>query len=137
MAEKRFRVVASVISRDGRYLITQRRPQATLPLLWEFPGGRVEDGETDQEALSREVKERLGVEVDVGKEVRRVVHPYATYTVELHVYEGTLRSDRLQALRVNDFRWVLPSELDQFRFPGADQHTVDQLLGLAPQQAKE
>jgi 8-oxo-dGTP diphosphatase len=130
MSDKRFRVVAAVISRDGRYLITQRRAQATLPLLWEFPGGRVEEGESDAQALTREVKERLGVEVQVGREVRRVVHPYATYTVELHVYEGALQSDHLQPLRVNDFRWVLPSELDQFKFPGADQHTVDQLLGL-------
>ena len=133
MAEKRFRVVAAVVSRDGRYLITQRRPHATLPLLWEFPGGRVEEGETDDAALVREVRERLGVEVQVGKEVRRVVHPYGSYTVELHVYEGTLLSDRLQALRVNDFKWVLPSELDQYKFPGADQHTVDQLLGLSPE----
>ena len=74
MAEKRFRVVAAVISRDGRYLITQRRAHATLPLLWEFPGGRVEDAETDEAALVREVRERLGVDVHVGKEVRRVVH---------------------------------------------------------------
>ena len=131
MPEKRIRVVAAVISRDGRYLITQRRPQATLPLLWEFPGGKVEAGETDQEALVREVRERLGVDVRVGSEVRRVVHPYDSYTVELHVYECNLISDRLQPLRVNDFRWVLPAELDQFQFPGADQHTVDQLLGFA------
>jgi 8-oxo-dGTP diphosphatase len=130
MPEQRIRVVAAVISRDGRYLITQRRPQATLPLLWEFPGGKVEPGETDHQALVREVRERLGVDIEVKGEVRRVVHPYDTYTVELHVYECALLSDRLQPLRVNDFRWVLPSELDQFEFPGADQHTVDQLLGF-------
>ena len=134
---RKIRVVGAMIEKDGKYLITQRPATASLPLLWEFPGGRVEDAETDEEALRREVKERLGVDVVVGKEVRRVVHPYATYTVELHVYEGSLASERLQALRVNDFRWVLPSELDQFRFPGADQHTVDQLLGLAPPQPKE
>jgi 8-oxo-dGTP diphosphatase len=127
----RIRVVAAVISRDGRYLITQRRPKATLPLLWEFPGGKVEPGETDEKALAREVHERLGVDVQVGREVRRVVHPYDTYVVELHVYECVLLSDRLQPLRVHDFRWVLPSELDQYQFPGADQHTVDQLLGFA------
>jgi 8-oxo-dGTP diphosphatase len=55
------RVVAGVIGRDGSYLITQRRPGAVLPLLWEFPGGRVERSETDTEALQREVKHRLGV----------------------------------------------------------------------------
>jgi 8-oxo-dGTP diphosphatase len=131
MAAKRFRVVAAVISREGRYLITQRRPKAVLPLLWEFPGGKVEPGETDEQALVREIRERLGVEVRVGKEVRRVVHPYDHYTVELHVYDCTLLSDSIQPLRVNDFRWVLPSELDRYEFPGADQHTVAKLLGLA------
>ena len=60
------RVVAAVIEQDGRYLITQRRPTALLPLLWEFPGGKVEDSETDAEALKREVFHRLGVEVGEG-----------------------------------------------------------------------
>lgn len=131
MIVPKIRVVAAVISRDGRYLITQRRPHATLPLLWEFPGGKVEPGETDQQALVREVRERLGVDVEVGKEVRRVFHPYEKYSVELHVYECRLLSDQVQPLRVNDFRWVLPGELDRYEFPGADQHTVDQLLGFA------
>src|SRR5262245_31118350 len=131
MTPSRFRVVAAVIHRAGRYLITQRRPKAVLPLLWEFPGGKVEDGETDEQALVREVRERIGVEVKVGKELRRVVHPYSSYTVELHVYECALLSDDVRPLRVNDVRWVLPAELDRYEFPGADQHTVDQLLGVA------
>ena len=58
------RVVAAVIERDGRYLITQRRPTAVLPLMWEFPGGRVEPGETDADALRREVAHRLGVDIE-------------------------------------------------------------------------
>jgi mutator protein MutT len=61
------RVVAAVIEREVRYLITQRRPTAVLPLLWEFPGGRVEAGETDAAALKREVKHRLGVEIEAGR----------------------------------------------------------------------
>ena len=60
MPGRTIRVVAAVIERDGRYLITQRRPTAVLPLLWEFPGGRVEAGETDTHALKREVLHRLG-----------------------------------------------------------------------------
>src|SRR5580704_15080974 len=70
------RVVAAVIERDGRYLITQRRPAAVLPLLWEFPGGRVEESETDAAALKREVRHRLGVEIDVGQLISFVSHPY-------------------------------------------------------------
>jgi 8-oxo-dGTP diphosphatase len=64
------RVVAAVIEREGSYLITQRRPAAVLPLLWEFPGGRVEEGETDTAALKREVLHRLGVDIEVGSSSR-------------------------------------------------------------------
>ena len=66
MSERAIRVVAGVIERGGRYLITQRRATAVLPLLWEFPGGRVEPGETDAQALRREVLHRLGVDVTPG-----------------------------------------------------------------------
>ena len=60
------RVVAAEIERDGRYLITQRRPVASLPLLWEFPGGKVEPGEPDASALARELLEKIGLEGEVG-----------------------------------------------------------------------
>ena len=63
------RLVAAVIEHDGRYLITQRRATAVLPGLWEFPGGRVEDGESDDEALRRELRERLGAEVEVKDQI--------------------------------------------------------------------
>ena len=81
------RVVAAMIEDRGRYLITQRRPTAVLPSLWEFPGGRVEEGETDEQALAREVLYRLGVSVEVGQLVSFVRHPYERYTIELHLYE--------------------------------------------------
>ena len=84
------RVVAAVIERDGQYLITQRRTSAVLPLMWEFPGGRVEAGETDQQALKREVLHRLGVEIEVGKLISFVSHPYEHYVVDLFLYECTL-----------------------------------------------
>src|SRR5262249_55633552 len=87
MAPPTIRVVAAMIEDQGRYLITQRRPSAVLPKLWEFPGGRVEEGETDEQALTREVMHRLGVSVEVGQLVSFVRHPYDKYTIELHLYE--------------------------------------------------
>ena len=65
MAKEVIRVVAAVIEHDGRYLITQRNANAVLPLLWEFPGGRVEEGETDEAALARELKEEMEIDVEV------------------------------------------------------------------------
>jgi 8-oxo-dGTP diphosphatase len=125
------RVVAAVIAKEGKYLITQRRGSAVLPGLWEFPGGRVEPGETDEAALKREVRERLGVDVVVKERMARRHHDYEGYSVELSLYEATLPPDAvLESLRVADFRWVGSGEFDQYPFPAADQATTDQLLGV-------
>lgn len=127
------RVVAAVVARDGRYLITQRRPTAVLPLLWEFPGGRVEPGETDQSALRREVLGRLGADVVVGQLISFVSHRYEHYTVELYLYECSLSSEQEPtALAVNDFRWVRSEEFDGFEFTPADEASMTQLLGMRP-----
>ena len=124
------RVVAAMVERDGRYLITQRRPTAVLPLLWEFPGGRVETGESDRDALTRELQERLGAAARVGQLISFVSHPYEHYTVELYLYECKLETDTLQALAVNDFRWVLSTEFDSYDFTPADEASMAKLLGV-------
>ncbi|MED5373392.1 MAG: (deoxy)nucleoside triphosphate pyrophosphohydrolase [Myxococcota bacterium] len=125
-----FTVVAARIERDGRFLITQRRPQAVLPLLWEFPGGKVEPGETEIEALRRELRHRINVEIGHAVEDMEVQHPYAGYTLCLRLYTCQLAQGcEPQAVNCNDLKWVLPEELAQHEFPGADQATVDQLLG--------
>jgi len=122
--------VAAVIERGGRYLITQRRPSAVLPLLWEFPGGRVEDGETDTSALSREVSFRLGVSVQAGKLMSFVSHPYEHYVVELYLYEARLVEGEPSTVNVNDFRWVASDDFDSYLFTPADEASMTKLLGL-------
>ncbi len=129
-AQGAIRVVAAVIERDGRYLITQRRPTAALPLLWEFPGGKVEPGETDEEALAREVRHRLGATIAVHGRMSHVRHEYEKYTVELFLYSGTLSGGELTARNVNDFRWVASEEFETVKFTPADERSMSQLLGL-------
>lgn len=124
------RVVAAMIEEGGRYLITQRRPSAVLPLLWEFPGGRVEPEETDTSALEREILHRLGVSVGVGKLISFVRHPYERYVVELHLYDCRLVGGRPERLNVQDFAWVESDEFDQYPFTPADELSVAQLLGI-------
>jgi 8-oxo-dGTP diphosphatase len=126
------RVVAAVIERGGRYLITQRRPAAALPLLWEFPGGRVEEGETDAQALEREVRHRLDVEVQTGQLISFVSHPYDSYVVELYLYECRLLEGEPRARAVNAFKWVRSDEFDEHEFTPADESSMAQLLGLRP-----
>lgn len=132
MSLPQIRVVAAVIAQGGRYLITQRRPQAVLPLLWEFPGGRVEDGETDGQALAREVCYRLGVQVEIGELISFVSHPYESYTVDLYLYECRITEGEPEPKVVNDFKWVASDEFDSYTFTPADESSMAQLLGLAP-----
>lgn len=124
------RVVAAVLEKDGKYLITQRRASAVLPLMWEFPGGRVEEGETDALALKREVLHRLGATVDVGKLISFVSHPYEGYVVDLFLYECALTGGQLEATNVHRFEWVASPDFDQYPFTPADEASMNQLLGI-------
>ncbi len=129
MAQKQtITVVAAEIERDGRFLITQRRPEAILPLLWEFPSGKVEPGESNEEALAREIEERLGAQVEVGKPSMFIKHEYADYALDFCVYRCELVGDVLEKRRVNDFRWVAPAEMEGYEFPPADAQTIRKLL---------
>ncbi|MCA9667262.1 MAG: (deoxy)nucleoside triphosphate pyrophosphohydrolase [Myxococcales bacterium] len=130
-SRKRIRVVAATIERDGKFLITQRRAEAVLPLLWEFPGGRVEAGESDAGALQRELDERLGARIEVGDELATIFHDYERYSVTLVIYQATLLAGELEPRRVNEYRWVPSSEFGNYEFPPADQSTMDKLLGEA------
>jgi 8-oxo-dGTP diphosphatase len=131
VGKKTIRVVAAVVEHEGRYLITQRRDAAVLANLWEFPGGRVEEGESDEQALQRELHERLDAGGHVGRKLGEKVHEYDGYCVALALYEVVLIEGRpLHAKRVKDFRWVFSAEFDQYPFPDADQQTMDQLLGF-------
>jgi len=124
------RVVCAVVAQDGRYLITQRRATAVLPLLWEFPGGKVEPGESDEDALRRELVHRLGVDVKVGQMISYVHHPYERYAVDLYLYECELTGGEPTRARVSDFRWVESSEFESYQFTPADEASVSQLLGV-------
>ncbi len=121
------RIVAAEVEVNGAFLITQRRAEAELPLMWEFPGGRVRDDESDGEALRRSLRDRLGVETQVGHRVLHVTHAYSTYTLDMVVYRcGVVGTPK--PLRVADVRWVRPEAFGDYTFPGADQLTVDKLL---------
>jgi 8-oxo-dGTP diphosphatase len=118
MGKEVIRVVAAVIEHEGRYLITQRQANAVLPLLWEFPGGRV-------------VRGRIGVDVDVGHKLGEHVHEYSGYSVQLTMYSCKLQAEaRPYPATVADLRWVTSREFLDYDFPPADEKTMSKLLGL-------
>jgi 8-oxo-dGTP diphosphatase len=116
----------------GRYLITQRSKTASLPLLWEFPGGRVHEGERDADALHRELEERLGLDVIVDEEVMATHHEYDAYSVDFRVFHCKLASpdQEVSHEKVNDHRWASLDEMSEFQFPPADARTLAKLLDL-------
>lgn len=121
-------VVAAVVERDGRYLLTRRLPDTHLAGLWEFPGGKVHDGESHDAALRREMREELGVDAGVGPKVFEVAHDYGDRRVHLYFYACTLVG-LPQAQLGQEMAWVAREELRGLEFPEADRGLIDALSG--------
>ena len=123
-------VVAAVIERaDRRILIGQRRRGDTSPLKWEFPGGKVEDGESDEVALARELHEELGAQMLKAAPIGRVVHKYAeTATpLEIRFYAAAIESDEVRGQEFEQIAWVLPKDLGEYDFLAANAQLVAEL----------
>lgn len=124
-------VVAAIIRREGKILITKRFDHAHLPGLWEFPGGKVENGETFITALQREIREELGISIGVEEEFFTVDHEYPTKSVRLHFFNCSISEGEPKPVEVADMRWVTPHDLDQFQFPPADEELIAMLRQLS------
>ena len=112
-------VAAALCRRGGLVLLSRRRADQPLPLLWELPGGKVEPGEAPEEALRREMDEELGVAVRVGRPIDVVFHRYRAFDLILVVYRCRLRGEP-RPRAVADVRWVEPARLAEYKCPPAD-----------------
>jgi A/G-specific adenine glycosylase len=95
--------------------------------LWEFPGGKIEPGETHEEALARELKEEMGIDIEVGDRIVSVDHAYSHFSITLHVYSCKHVGGEPQALDHSEVRWVRREDFDQYAFPAADLKFFDKL----------
>jgi 8-oxo-dGTP diphosphatase len=123
-------VVAGVIEReDRRMLIGQRRRQDSSPLKWEFPGGKIEQGEEPEVALARELREELGVTLRKCAEIARVTHKYADTTepLEIRFYAAKIAEATVIARSFEQIAWVLPKELAEYDFLAANMRLVGNL----------
>jgi 8-oxo-dGTP diphosphatase len=120
-------VTAAIIQREGRYLVTRRQPGAHLAGVWEFPGGKCDDGEPLTSCIARELEEELGITATVGLEIFTITHDYPDRRVELHFFECQ-SSDDPSPLLGQEMRWVAREELEDLDFPPADAELI-QILG--------
>ena len=120
-------VVAALIWDQDKFMICQRPAHKARGLLWEFVGGKVEPGETKEQALIRECQEELAVTLDVGKVFMDVVHEYPDLTVRLTLFHATIQEGTPQKLEHNDIRWITVNEIDQYEFCPADEEILRRL----------
>lgn len=122
-------VVAALIWDGNKFMACQRPAHKARGLQWEFVGGKVESGETKEQALIRECREELGVTVSVGKVFLDVVHEYPDLTVHLTLFHAVITQGTPQKLEHHDIRWITVEEIDQYEFCPADEVILERLRG--------
>ncbi len=122
-------VVAALIWDGNKFMACQRPAHKARGLQWEFVGGKVEPGETKEQALIRECREELGVTVSVGEVFLDVVHEYPDLTVHLTLFHAAITQGTPQKLEHRDIRWITVEEIDQYEFCPADEEILNRLRG--------
>ena len=122
-------VVAALVWRDDKFMICQRPAHKARGLLWEFVGGKVEPGETKEQALVRECREELAVTIAVGDAFMDVTHEYPDLTMHLTLFNATIDEGEPQKLEHNDIRWITPREIANYDFCPADEEILQKIKG--------
>ena len=123
-------VVAALIWDEDRFMICQRPANKAWALLWEFVGGKVEPGETKEQALIRECQEELAITLDVGNVFMEVVHEYPDIIVHLTLFNATISEGVPQKLEHNDIKWITPKESKQYAFCPADKEILEKIIEM-------
>lgn len=123
-------VVAALIWNKGKFMICQRPANKARGMLWEFVGGKVEPGETKEQALIRECREELAITLSVGDVFMEVDHVYPDLTIHLTLFNAVIAGGTPQKLEHNDIRWITVDEISQYEFCPADETILNRLTGL-------
>ena len=123
-------VVAALIWKGDKFMICQRPAHKARGLLWEFVGGKVEPGETKENAIIRECKEELNIAISVGNAFTDVIHEYPDLTVHLTLFNATIAEGEPQKLEHNDIQWIAPSEISNYDFCPADKVILSKIMAI-------
>ena len=121
-------VVAALIWKENKFLICRRPADKARGLLWEFVGGKVESGESEEEALKRECKEELDIKISVGGKFAEVRHEYSDITVHLTLFNATIADGEPKILEHAEIKWITPSEIPGYDFCPADKVFLDKIM---------
>lgn len=121
-------VTAAIIQQNDKILICQRPANKSCGLLWEFPGGKIEAGETGEQCIVRECQEELGVTLSVERELTDIVHEYSDRTVHLHFYLCRIAAGVPEKKEHNAIAWIAPNEVRQYVFCPADTKMLSQYM---------
>jgi len=124
-------VVAALVWDHGKFMICQRPANKARPLLWEFVGGKVEPGETKEQALIRECQEELAITLSVGDVFMEVVHEYPDINIKLTLFNATIADGVPTLLEHNDIRWISVDEIENFEFCPADTEILERIKATA------
>ncbi len=122
-----YRIVVGLIQKEGRVLIQQRKPEGLLGGLWEFPGGKVQEGETLAESLAREVLEETDMKVKVLEEIATIKHAYTHFKIQMTAFWCTYRSGELKLRAATQAKWVRVEEFEDFAFPKANHKIFNEM----------
>ena len=120
-------VVAALIWKGDKFLICQRPKDKARPLLWEFVGGKVEKGESKEQALIRECREELAIDIAVDSVFTEVTHDYPDISIHLTLFNSRIVGGQLTLLEHNDMAWIIPSEIENYDFCPADRVILDKI----------
>ena len=116
--------VAVINNSQGQILIDRRKQSGEMGGLWEFPGGKIEPGETVEECIEREIKEELDIEIAVGDRLTTITHNYETFKVTLYIHDCQYIGGEPQPLECEEILWVKPEQINQYQFPAANIQIV-------------
>ncbi len=123
-------VVAALIWNGNKFMICQRPAHKSNALLWEFVGGKLEKGETKEEALIRECIEELDIKISVGDEFFDVIHQYPDILVHLTLFNATISQGTPKLLEHNDIKWITPAEIPEYKFCPADDEILEKIIQI-------